>query len=559
MFGEDDTDEKKGERRRRGPRFDGGFMDVFEASRDLVCLCRAGRITAINQAGLHLLGVTSTRDVLDRPFAALAVAEDGGSIGDLLSNRGVQGAPIAIRLVMGERQTSLELRIFHAGEIAPDATVLIGHDTSREQQLAAAARESGQWFTAVVDNAMNLVCHVRDGRICYINAAGVAMLGAAGAEAVVGRPLSGLVHDDYAEMLGPDLIETVVEDGQAVPMRIRRDDGGMVDALVKLTGLPSRRGRELMVEARDITATNRAVRALKRSVETLEQRVQERTAELAREKEGVEHANRQLETANRNVSDAIRYASRIQTALLPEAGSLDGVLAELAIGWRPLDLVSGDYYWIERFGDKGVIALLDCTGHGVPGAFMTAVASAALARVLHHHDHEDPGAILTHLNRLVRAALRQDREGALSNDGLDAAICVVDAAAGRLRFAGARLPLLIWSCGEFTLVRGDRMSLGYVETPGDFRFTCHDIPLAAGDTCFLYTDGVTDQVGGPQRRLFGRSRLVETLEEASGSMLEDQLAVLFRRLDSWRGGEPRRDDMTFLAFRPRATAEQMAL
>ncbi len=326
----------------------------------------------------------------------------------------------------------------------------------------------------------------------------------------------------------------------ALPKRHERDELGLLAATINRLLAQSQAG----LDGRDKAEAELA--ALARD---LERRVAERTAELAREKEVVERANGELERANRHINDGIRYASRIQTALLPEAGALDGVVAELAGGWQPLDMVGGDYYWMGRFGPQGVIAVFDCTGHGVPGAFMTAVAASALARVLHHHGHDDPGEILTQLNRLMRSALRQDREGAVSNDGLDAAVCVVDAAAGRVRFAGANLPLLLREHDQFRLVRGDRMSLGYVETPRDYRFTCHDIAVAPGEVCYLFTDGVTDQVGGPNRRLFGRNRLIATLGELGDLPLEEQMDRLFQRLGDWRGTETRRDDMTFLAFR----------
>ena len=289
----------------------------------------------------------------------------------------------------------------------------------------------------------------------------------------------------------------------------------------------------------------------------LEKRVAERTNELAREKEGVERAlaqlnvaNSELEKANRFINDGIRYASRIQNALLPDQGALVGLVDELAVGWQPLDIVGGDYYWAGSFGNKGVIAVMDCTGHGVPGAFMTAVVASSFSRILHHHGHEDPAEMLTQLNRLVKSALRQDRDSAVSNDGLDAGICVVDRDKGVVTFAGANLPLLVENDGQFQLLRGDRMSLGYMDSPEDYRFTARELPFAKGTSYYLFTDGVTDQVGGEIRQLFGRKRLQHTLAEVADRPLNEQMDYLLQRLSRWRGDERRRDDMTFLAFRP---------
>ncbi|MGE5546717.1 MAG: SpoIIE family protein phosphatase [Solirubrobacterales bacterium] len=335
-----------------------------------------------------------------------------------------------------------------------------------------------------------------------------------------------------------------------LPRRHDKDELGLLVGTVNAMLVGSQEGLDGRDKAEDELA------ALARD---LERRVSERTAELAREKEGVERAlaqlnlaNSELEKANRFVNDGIRYASRIQTALLPDQGALVGVVDELSVGWQPLDIVGGDYYWAGSFGSKGVIAVMDCTGHGVPGAFMTAVVASSFSRILHHHGHEDPAEMLTQLNHLVKTALRQDRDSAVSNDGLDAGVCVVDRAKGTVTFAGANLPLLVSAEGGFRFLRGDRMSLGYLDSPEDYRFTAHEIPITAGAAFYLYTDGVTDQVGGESRRLFGRNRLQAALEEVGDLSLTEQMDALFQRLARWRGDERRRDDMTFLAFRPQA-------
>jgi len=333
-----------------------------------------------------------------------------------------------------------------------------------------------------------------------------------------------------------------------VPKRHARDELGLLASTVNGMLAGSQEG----LDGRDKAEADLA--ALARD---LEQRVEQRTGELAREKEEVERAlaqlnlaNGELEKANLHINDGIRYASRIQTALLPDTGTLTGLVSDIVVGWRPLDVVGGDYYWVGRFDGKGVVAVMDCTGHGVPGAFMTAVVASILARVLHHHGHDDPAEILTQLNRLVKAALRQDGIGAGSNDGLDAGICVIDPASATLTFAGANLPLLIGASGGFRVVRGDRMSLGYVDSPEGYRFTRHTIEMRPGDTYYLTTDGIPDQVGGPNRRLLGRRRVQDILAEGAALPLAEQMDVLFRRLEQWRGNERRRDDMTFVAFKP---------
>ena len=276
-----------------------------------------------------------------------------------------------------------------------------------------------------------------------------------------------------------------------------------------------------------------------------------RETALRHAKEDAERALAELATANASIREGMRYAQRIQQSLLPAGDAHNGILDEVAVAWQPLDAVGGDYYWIGEQDGRCIIAVMDCTGHGVPGAFMTAIAASALFRILHDHTHDDPARILASLNTLVRGALRQDRPESRSNDGLDAAIVVIDPAAGRLSFAGANLPLLYDDGQALHLVKGDRHSLGYRESRPDFTFHRHDLDLTPGMRVYLATDGITDQVGGPTRRLFGRRRLEELLRAGAGQPMEAQVRHLLDALAAYRGDEPRRDDLTFIGLVPR--------
>jgi serine phosphatase RsbU (regulator of sigma subunit) len=313
-----------------------------------------------------------------------------------------------------------------------------------------------------------------------------------------------------------------------------------------------------------LDARDQAQGELTELARTLEQRVEQRTQELAREKAGVETALSQLNEAhaelnkvNRHINESIRYASRIQTSLLPDKASLQGVFHDFAVGWAPRDVVGGDFYWVGRFGERCVVAAMDCTGHGVPGAFMTAIAASILDRILHEHCHDDPAEILQLLNRLVKASLRQDGQGLAhdvlgSDDGLDAAVCLIDFAQKRLTFAGANIPLLYCQGGQMHEIKGNRHSLGYRASRVDYTFTNHHLPLLPGMAFYLATDGVTDQVGGPTHRLFGRRRLIQALEHGLGLPMQDQMQRIFTILSDYRAGELRRDDLTFIGFVPLA-------
>lgn len=288
----------------------------------------------------------------------------------------------------------------------------------------------------------------------------------------------------------------------------------------------------------------------------LERRVEERTRQLEEEKAEteralaqVDEANRELERSNRLVVESIRYARRIQTAMLPDKHALDGHMDEVQIYWEPLHLVGGDYFWVEAIDGQSILVVADCTGHGVPGAFITLVVASALDRILHEHRLLEPSAILREMDRLVRSRLRQDGYDSDSDDGLEAAVCVYHPENRKLVFAGVGLPLMIDRGGEVEEIRGVRGGLGYRSLepahPVD-----HEVAVEPGTEFFLITDGVHDHVGGAPPRLFGRRRLRQVLGEKSGRDLSGKIDAVVRVLEDYRDGEPRRDDMTLVAFRP---------
>lgn len=269
----------------------------------------------------------------------------------------------------------------------------------------------------------------------------------------------------------------------------------------------------------------------------------------------LEAAHQRLGQANRLVLESINYARRIQASMLPDEGVLRPAIADIATLWRPLHTVGGDYFWVEQRGDRSLLLVVDCTGHGVPGAFMTLVVAAALDRVLGRDGLDSPAAILAALDADVRSRLRQDGRGGESDDGLDCAICVWDRAAREIRFAGAGLPLIQVADGVAQQVKGGRHGLGYRSVaPDPACFVDAVIPVRPGMEFFLCTDGVSDQMGGTPRRLLGRRRLTELLVEGHGLPMTAQMDRLEAALAAYRGAELPRDDMTLIGFRPLALA-----
>lgn len=272
---------------------------------------------------------------------------------------------------------------------------------------------------------------------------------------------------------------------------------------------------------------------------------------LQKEKAALDEAHSKLDHANSLVMESIGYARKIQEASLPDKHALDGAIADIFVCWEPLHVVGGDYFWIEQIGNKCFIVVIDCTGHGVPGAFMTMVASAALHRALHDLKMADPSELLHEVDERVRMKLRQDYPDTDSDDGLDCAICVYDIDTSTITYAGANLPLIYVENGTLNEIKPTRASLGYRSIRPKKSFENHTVHVNEGVSFYMLTDGIPDHMGGAPRRLLGRKRLGEIILHNQGLSMNEQMKHIEMELEAYRAGEPRRDDMTLIGFRPR--------
>lgn len=271
---------------------------------------------------------------------------------------------------------------------------------------------------------------------------------------------------------------------------------------------------------------------------------------LQKEKAALDEAHTKLDHANSLVMESIGYARKIQEASLPDKHALDEVLADIFVCWEPLHVVGGDYFWIEKIDNKCFVIVIDCTGHGVPGAFMTMVASAALHRALHDLKMSDPSELLRALDERVRTKLRQDYPDSTSDDGLDCAICVYDTDTHTITYAGANLPLIFVKDGILDEIKPTRASLGYRSIKPKNQFENHTVQVTEGMSFYMLTDGIPDHMGGAPRRLLGRKRLGEIILHNQGLSMNEQMKHIEAALEEYRAGEPRRDDMTLIGFRP---------
>lgn len=258
---------------------------------------------------------------------------------------------------------------------------------------------------------------------------------------------------------------------------------------------------------------------------------------------------------NRQVMQSIEYASVIQQAMLRASReALSNTLQDAALVWEPRDVVGGDFYHFATFPDGWFGAIADCTGHGVPGAFMTLLALSSLSQALEQLGPRDPSALLAAVNRNVKGLLGQivgTGDAPQSNDGLDAAFIWFDASRQKLLFAGARVALHVVrpNAEKIESVAGDRMGVGYVDSLADYTWRLHTIDVPPGSLLFVSTDGLTDQIGGPRKIAFGKRRALDLIfaqhERAPASICESVLNALVE----WQGSESRRDDVTLFFAR----------
>ncbi len=266
------------------------------------------------------------------------------------------------------------------------------------------------------------------------------------------------------------------------------------------------------------------------------------------EKEKAEREREIAEKANKRIMASIRYASMIQNSILPNPEDVRAYLPRSFFIWEPRDVVGGDIYYTDSFENGFILAVVDCTGHGVPGAFMTMIASSGLRRIIKDEGCRDPAEILKQLNFIVKTTLHQDKKHAVSDDGLDAAVCFADTGTSTLTFAGARLPLIYFRNEELHVIKGDKQSIGYRSSAQSFNFTNHTICIEKGMSFYIYSDGYTDQLGGNKRLSFGSKRLRELLKKIVRLPFEEQREILLQAYEEYRGKNERQDDVTVVGF-----------
>ncbi|MFH2141505.1 MAG: tetratricopeptide repeat protein [Bacteroidota bacterium] len=259
-------------------------------------------------------------------------------------------------------------------------------------------------------------------------------------------------------------------------------------------------------------------------------------------------ANMLLAAKNQEISDSIHYASRIQSAILPPAEYMYEVLPEHFILDKPRDIVSGDFYWLAKKEDKLIVAVADCTGHGVPGAFMSMLGVAFLNEIVNQNEILQSNEILNRLRLNVIKSLHQTGKEGEATDGMDISLCVIDKANKKIQFSGANNPLYLVRNDELTELKADKMPIS-IHSRVDEPFSVNETEIFTNDVIYLFSDGFVDQFGGDNSKKFKFKSFKNLLTEIHSKPMNEQVIILDSTFNEWKGNLEQVDDILVMGIR----------
>ncbi len=257
--------------------------------------------------------------------------------------------------------------------------------------------------------------------------------------------------------------------------------------------------------------------------------------------------NRVIEEKNKDITDSINYAKRIQNALLPFTERISKTIPEHFIFYKPKDIVSGDFYWFKELDEKVIIAVADCTGHGIPGAFMSFIGHDMLNHVVNVKNITKADQILNELRVNIIHLLQQEEID--NRDGMDVSICIWDKKKRTLEFAGANHKLVYFQNKQLFELKGDRSTIGYEDNKAFEKFNSKVITLTSDTEVYLFTDGYLDQFGGEHDKKFMMKKFRKLLSTIHHKKMDTQGIILRETMQEWMGGKSQIDDILVMGFR----------
>ena len=299
-------------------------------------------------------------------------------------------------------------------------------------------------------------------------------------------------------------------------------------------------------EKRKVDNLNEQLLSDKGKIEIERRKIKDKNAKLWEQSIAIHKEKTEIALLHKDITDSIRYARNIQEAILPTSEDVKRMLPDSFVLFMPKDEVSGDFYWMTEKNNKIYFCVADCTGHGVPGAFMSMINNTLLNEAINDRDISTPSEILYDVRKEIITSLKQSEEG--RKDGMDAVLCCLDRSNMTLSFAAANNPLFHFRNGELNVVKPDRMPVSYL-TGEQKPYTEHEIALEKGDVVYIFSDGFQDQFGGPKGRKFMIKRLRELLREIHPKPMDEQKTILYETIEEWRGAEEQVDDILFMGMR----------
>jgi serine phosphatase RsbU (regulator of sigma subunit) len=263
----------------------------------------------------------------------------------------------------------------------------------------------------------------------------------------------------------------------------------------------------------------------------------------------VDSEKRELELKNKNLTDSLKYAKRIQEALLPSETYFRKHFHDSFIFFKPKDIVSGDFYWIGEKGDKVFVAAADCTGHGVPGALMSMIGMEIIGKAINEGNIESPSRILAILSKALEKTFSSEKNiGTIIRDGMDIGLCQIDKASKKMVYAGSFFPLYLIRNNSLSEFKSDKLSIGF--NPGGLLYTDHEIDILENDIFYIFSDGYVDQFGGAENKKFMYRRFRFLLTKIHNFSVADQKSILEEEFREWMGNNVQLDDIMVIGFRP---------
>ena len=508
-----------------------GFMKLFNASPSgmIIADIEAGRLIEVNESFLTTFGykreeaIGSTADELGFVSNETQIK----SFGKLKQQGYLRNEEVPARTKAGKKiSTIFSVELF---EMEGKACFLcIFHDISDIKELERQVVESETKYRKIIEEAGD-VLYTADaqGIFTYIN-----------------KRIFVLTEYLSSELIGKHFSILIAPEWQAkVRYSYQEQIKNKVPEMMMEFMIHTRSGKEKWVEQIVIMQTDKdIVKGFQCIVRDVTER--KKVSLLLAEQKQI------IEQKNKDILDSINYAKRIQEAIFPPEELVKELLPQSFVLFKPKDIISGDFYWVEKFNDKTFIAAADCTGHGVPGALMSIIGYNLLSKSINEHGYTKPDEILNELSNGINKTLRQNAENYGVKDTMDIALCSINRLTNTLEYAGAYNSLYLIRNNKLIKIPADRFPIGVFLSGELQKFTNHEIALEKGDTIYLFSDGYADQFGGPKGKKLKYKGFEEILLAMQHLPINEQKHLLDKTIEEWKWmSEDQTDDILIIGIR----------